>query len=184
MRPSSSDPNAPYRAAIASLVDCNFFADEEPEQPETANPTNQQDPFAGLNPRRLTHSTSPISTAEATTSSASPVTVSTIRQYLLEKRTVNKFLLDATIQDRLNLGNLSAETFLAALKIADDASHPLLIRLGVRDLERDEIIYRLAGITANSAGFRMAIRTAAQNANNNPDQLVAGILHHIRNLYS
>ena len=186
MRPSSSsspDPNAPYRAAIASLVDCNFFADDPTEQLETSHPTSQQDAFVELRPRSTTPSLVPGASAEIGTSTASPITVRTIRQYLLEKRLVNNFLLESTIQSRLNVGNLSAETFLAALKIVDDASHPLLARLGVRDQERAELIYRLAGITTNTAGFRIAMRTAAQSANNNSDQLIANILQHIRNLH-
>ena len=185
MRPSSSsspDPNAPYRAAIASLVDCNFFADEPTEQLQTSHPTSHQDSFSELRPRGTTQSLVPGASAEIGTSTASPITVSTIQQYLLDKRLVNYFLTESTILNRLNSVNLRAETLLAALKIVNDASHPLLARLGVRDQERTELIYRLAGITANTAGFFIAIRMAAQNANNNPYQLVAAILQHIRNL--
>ena len=185
MRPSSSsspDPNAPYRVAIASLVDCNFFANDPPEQLETSHPTSQQDAFEELRPRRTTHSLVPGASADIGTSTAAPITISTIGQYLLEKRLVNNLLIESTIQNRLNQGNLSAETLLAALKIVDNPSHSLLARLGVIDQERAELIYRLAGITSNSAGFRIAMRTAAQNANNDPNQLVAAVLEHIRNL--
>ena len=182
MRPSSSDPNEPYRAAIASLVDCNFFADEPTEQLETSHPTSHQDSFSELRPRSTTQSLVPGASAEIGTSTASPITVSTIRQYLLEKRLVNKFfLMDMTIQDRLNEGNLSAETLLVALQTVHNDNHPLLARLGVRDLERSELIYRLAGIATNSAGFRKKMKTAAQSANNNPDQFVAAVLGQIRN---
>ena len=51
-RPSSSDPNAAYRAAIASLADNNILFNEEAEPTQAENAENQQNPLAGLNPRR------------------------------------------------------------------------------------------------------------------------------------
>ena len=187
MRPSSSssDPNAPYRAAIASLVDCNFFADEEPERPETPYLTNQQtmqhDSFNRISPRRLTQRLGPNPTAEARVSrAAAPVTIATIRQYLRDKGHRVGRIHDATVESRLFSTNLSAETLLTALHIAYDANHALFVRLGVSSNEREILIARLNGIVLTSQGFFTGIRQAVKNANNDPYQLIACILRYLR----
>ena len=192
MRPassSSSDPNAPYRAAIASLVDCNFFADEKPEQPDTTDLTNPQmnlqtyqpDVFDGISPRRFTQSTCPNPTAEATLPlAAAPVSIATIRQYLRDQGHPNGHIRDATVESRLFSTNLSAETLLTAIQIAHDANHALLVRLGVSLNDRIILIARLNGIVLTSQGFFTGMRKAVKRANNDPYQLIACILEYLR----
>ena len=164
---SSSDPNAPYHAAIASLVDCNFFADAKPEQPDITylmnQKTNQHDSFEGISPRRLTQSTCLNRTAEATLSSAAAlVTIATIRQYLRDQGYSGGRIRDATVESRLFSTNLSAKTLLTALQIAHDANHALLVRLGVNSNDREILVARLNGIMLTSQGFFTGMRKAKQ----------------------
>ena len=177
-RPSSSDPNAPYRATTPTLID--FFAKEREEHQERADANHQQNPLSALGPRRTTHGTAPSATANVGPSAAPNVTASTIGQYLSERGyAVNILLRNETIEARLSSARLSAEALLAALHIAHDAHHPLLARLGVSDKNRALLLYWLAGIANNKQGFLQPIRTAALNANNNPDQLINNILQYI-----
>ena len=180
MRPSSSssfDPNAPYRAAIASLVDCNFFADEGAGQPETVSDNRQQTPFAGLRPGHIAQSNSYTMTPEVGISTAPQVTASTIQQYLLAMGyDSNGFLLETTMQSRLNEGKLSAETLLIALQTVHEADHPLFAALGMRYAEKSLIITKLSGIITHRNGFPKSLRKVIQNCNNNPDQLIANVL--------
>ena len=180
MRPSSPDPNSPYRAAIASLADCNFFTDKQVEEPDSANTLSQPPSFAGLLPRSTTYGIVPNAASNIATSSA-PITILTLQRYLIEKGySANRFLADATVQMRLQSGNISAETLLVALQIAHNPNHSLLNRFRVSNQEREELIYRLAGITTNDAGFHQAIRTEIRNAQNNPEQLVTNLLEYLR----
>ena len=184
MRPSSSsssDPNAPYRAAIASLVDCNFFVDDGAEQPETVAANSQQTPFTGLNPGPIVaQSNRPNTTSEVGTSTASPVTVGTIQQYLHEKGYPDSRLMDLAIRIRLNSANLSAGTLLSALQITHDANHSLLASLSVSNQEREILISKLVGILINTTGFRGEIKNICQNCNNNPNYLIANLLQYLR----
>ena len=183
MRPSSSsDPNAPYRAAIASLVDCNFFKDEQAEQPDVAHASYEHSPFVGLSPRGASSSNDPSAIADAGPSSASQVSVGTIRQYLLEMGHSNTSRLkDNVVKNRLNLSNLSAETLLRAIQYAYDINRPLPENFTVSRNDRAELIYRLAGIITNKSGFLQGTKDAAQNSNNNPEKLITNLLQHIRN---
>ena len=186
MRPSSSsDPNAPYRAAIASLVDCNFFADEQAEQPNVANTTHQHSPFAELSPRRASSSREPSAIADAGPSSAAHVTIDTIKDYLREKGNLDSdlSLKDTTIENRLNSTNISAKTLFDAIKIACNPDHPLLSTLSINPYQRYELINRLGRIVSYKQGFRQEIKSAMQKSNNDPEQLIANILNHLRNLY-
>ena len=180
MRPSSSDPNAPYRAAIASLADCNFFADEGAEQPETAAANNQQNPFTGLLPENIAQTNRSQTTPEVGTSTASSVTISTIMQFLREKGYVPySYLLETTMQSRLNEANLSAETLLIALKTVHEA--PSLAAFGMRNAEKLPLMLRLAGIITHRNGFPQSLRRVTQNCNNNPSQLITDVLQYVRN---
>ena len=185
MRPSSAssfDPNAPYREAIASLVDCNFFADEGAGQPEIVADSSQQTPLRGLSPRRIAQSNRSTTIPEVGTSTASQVTVSTIQQYLLVRGyDSNSFLLETTMQSRLNEGKLSAETLLIALQTVHEADHPLFAALGMRNAEKSLIITKLSGIITHRNGFPKSLRRITQNCNNNPDQLIAYVLQYVRN---
>ena len=178
MRPSSSsDCNAPYRARQPVLID--FFAKEAAEQQQRANADPQQTPFAELTPRVMCQRTLAGATACPRPSTTRNVTATAIRQYLMTKGyQAESFLRDDTIQSRLNSVQLSPKSLLDALEIAYDAHHPLLDRLGVDDPKRSWLIYKLAGIATNKSGFRTTIMTALQNANNNPDQLIAAVLQH------
>ena len=120
---------------------------------------------------------------EAKTLPVSAVTLATIRQYLRqERRPPGQGLLDTALQRRLDIASLSAATLLAALQIVHDANHPFLTRLGVSHHERGALIYRLSGIADNRSGFRTPIRSAARNANDDPEQLIANVLEYVRNL--
>ena len=113
MRPSSSsDPNAPYRAAIASLVDSNLLADEPGEQANTANPAYPSSPFAGLSLIRASSSNPSNAVADAGPSSRSNVHINLVLEYLHEKGFIYDNLKFTTILMRLNSANLSAETLL------------------------------------------------------------------------
>ena len=173
MRPSSSsDPSAPYQAKQPVLID--FFAKEAAEQQARANANRPHSPFAELSPRGA----SPSNRSDAAAGSASsPVTVSTLRSFMRSKGYPpgNK-MFDATIQDRLSRANLSAETLLASLEIAHTFHHPILERLGVREIQRYWLINRLSGIVIRSAGFDIGIETSARRANNNPHQFIACLL--------
>ena len=179
--PSSFDPNAPYRAAIASLVDCNFFADEGSERVETAQPPNQQDPFVGLSHRGMTQSNRSDTTAEATSSSAAPVTVDTIRQYLRDKGYKDSNLIDETIENRFDTANMSEQTYFSAIEILHTPDHPLLANLGLRKEEIATIIYKLTGIVTRKNGFTQSLKRITQDCDNNPAQLISKLLENVRN---
>ena len=182
MRPSSSyEPNAPYRASTPVLID--FFAKEAAEQQERANASTPYSLFAGLSPRGASPSNRSDASVDAGTSSASPVTVSSLRSFLRSKGCpAGHHIHEGTIQSRLNSANLSAETLLTAIETAHDANHPLWATLSINAYERSELMNRLGGIVTNSGGFKKGIRAAAQNSNNDPQQLIANILHYLRNL--
>ena len=184
MRPSSSssnDPNAPYRNAIASLADCNFFAYEEDALDQSANNESVQNPFAGLIPRRPIQTDRPSASTDAGTSTGSQVTIGTILQYLEEKEIrLHKNIHDTTASRRLHAHDLSPETMLAAIKIAYDTNHPLLATLSANDDERYALISRLSGVVTQAQSFRPGIRQAFSNSNNNPEQLIANVLQYIR----
>lgn len=175
-RPSTSNPNASYRATTPTLID--FLAIEREEQQVRANAHLSQNPLSELGPRRTTHDAVSSAMANAGPSAAPHVTIITIQRYLLERgHLASKFLEDSTIQACLDSANISAESLLVALNIAHDACHPLLVSLGVCDHERADLIFKLAGIVNNKSGFRNSMKTAAQNANNNPEQLIENILN-------
>ena len=209
-RPSSTDPNAAYRDAIAAFADNRIQEGDRDDESNYETAQNQPNSLAGLNPRRTTNqdrlnaiahnlgsgvrvamemmtpSTIPPATADTATSSASPVTIDTIRQYLRERGHINnewarQSLNDLNTQNRLNSANLSAKTLLIALQIAHNPNHPLLERLGVKDNEHEPLIARLAGIVMSKVGFRSSIKTLALNANDNPDQLITNLLQYVRN---
>ena len=177
-RPSFTDPHAPYRATTPTLID--FFAKESAEQQEIADANTQQNPIARLAPTETPKTTLSSAIAHVGSSAAPPVTIITIQRYLLEKGYVaNSFLLDETIQYRFNAANISAQTLLSALQIAYEADHPSLARFGLSDNERSIVIKRLAGMTQHGSKFRQTLK-AAQNSNNNPEQLIANLLELIR----
>ena len=178
-RPSSSDPNAPYRDAIASLANCNFFADDEvTEQPtESAHLPNQ---FAALRPHGLTRRGN-VTAADSAPTPA--VTIATLRQYLsaLGYSSTN-LILDGALQSRLTAAGLSPATLLTALQIAHADHHPLLANLGVNDYQHSELKSRLAGIVIRAAGFRTRIRNVAASADDNPERLITALFNYIRDL--
>ena len=207
-RPSSTDPNAAYRDAIAAFADNRIAEQEDHTEGESRYDAaiNQPNSLAPLNPRRRTnqdrlnviahnlgsgvrvamemmaHSATPSATTDVATSSAPPVTVDTIRQYLRENGYFDSNMVDVTIQNRLDAVHLSTETIFTALQILHDDHHPLIARLNMSNSECDSIFYRLAGIVMKKNGFQEPIRTATLNANNNPDQLIANLLQYLRSL--
>ena len=183
MRPSSTDPNAPYRAAISSLVDCNFFADDNAEQADVAANATHSSYFAELSPRTAGDGSRAYATTEVGASSSASVTANTILQYLRDTGDVSSGTINVwTVENRLDSVNLSAKTLLVALQIANSPDHAVLANLGAHQLERFEIKNRLTGIATNKSGFGKAIKTAAIDSNDNPEQLIANLLDYMRTL--
>ena len=180
MRPSSSsDPNALHRATTPVFID--FFAKEAAEQQERTATIGQQDPFAELRPRRTSPSHRPDAIADAGPSAHLPVTVRTLRDFLLSKgHPAGRHIHDATIQRRLDAVNLGAETLLAALEITHTPGHSLLRRLAMTQTECLRVTNKLKSIVNNSSGFTQGIIGAAQRSNNNPNQLIINILELVR----
>ena len=182
MRPSSSsNPNTPYRAAIASLVDSNCLPDERAEQADTANTAHAHSPFIGLSPKKASSSNPSNVIANAGSSSTSQITVDTVLGYLREKGHPCDNLKYVTIVNRLNLTNLSPDTLLTAIEAMHNAGHPLLTTLGINPYERYELINRLAGIVTRRFDFRGGIIPAIGHSNNDPKQLITNLVNHIRN---
>ena len=201
-RPSSTDPNAAYRDAIAAFADNRMYGQEDhiDDEPYNEAAQNQSNSLAGLNPRRttnqdrlnaiahnlgsgvrvamemITSNTIPAATTDVATSSAAPVTVDTIRQYLSDIGHHGKYIANDTIQRRLNEANLSTETLLTAIQTAHNPNHPLWATLGAGQFEREAAFYKLSGIVTNKSGFRDSMKTLVKMANNNPEQLVANVL--------
>ena len=175
MRPSSSsNPNAPHRATTPVFID--FFAKEAAEQQERIATVGQQSSFAELSPRHH-----PDAIANVGPSADSPVTVSSLRDFLRSKgHPAGQYIYDETIQSRLNAVNLSAETLLAALEIIHTPDHALLITLGVSGTERLRVTNKLKGLVNRSSGFTPEIIGAAQRSNNNPNQLINNFLQLVR----
>ena len=191
MRPSSSsssssDPNAPYRDAIARLADCNFFAPEAPEQADATHwlkpfqPLQPSQPFAALSPRSSTDRTDLTTMTHPAPSSYAPVTTSFIQQYLTAMGYGEHFLRDSIIKNRLDSGNLSAQTVFNALQIAHDPNHPFFFDSPLNISQQMTLINKLVGIFINASGFRKFIQTAARNSNDDPYQLIREILRFIR----
>ena len=201
-RPSSTDPNAAYRDAIAAFADNRIYEQEEHinDEPYNEAAQNQSNSLAGLNPRRTTNQdrlnaiahnlgsgvrvamemmtprTIPAATADVATSSASPATVDTIRQYLSDIGHHGKYVANETIHRRLHEGNLSTETLLAAIQTTQNPNHPLWETLSASQSHREAVFSKLSGIVTNKSGFRDSIKTLVQMANNNPEQLIANLL--------
>lgn len=181
MRPSSTDPNASYSTTTPTFID--FFAREREEQQETAGMHPQHDILAGLSHRGPTQPGVSSSTADGHHSAGQGNGIQTIQLLLLQNGIQpESFLRDETVQARLQSGNLRPETLVVALQIAHTANHPLLVGFGVKKRELESLKQRLTGIVTNTHGFLSPIRAAAQNSNNNPNQLIANILDHIRKL--
>lgn len=199
-RPSSPDPNAPYRAAIAALA--GHPIEDEFNQAQPAPVQYQHNPHDGLPPRRhgnsdrlnqiahqlgagvgvamemMTPRTVPAAPIDVATSSAAPITVDTIRRYLSGIGHHGKYMADATIQGRLNGTNLSTETLLAAIQAAHNPNHPIWAAMGASQFEREAVFLKLSGIVTNKSGFRESLKTRVRNANNNPEQLIINLLEH------
>lgn len=201
-RPSSTDPNAAYRDAIAAFADNRIAEQEDHTDGESRYDAamNQPNSLAPLNPRRHTnqdrlnviahnlgsgvrvamemmaHSATPSTTTDVATSSAPPVTVDTIRQYLSEIGHHGKYLEDETIHRRLNGANLRTETLLAAIQTAHNPNHPLWEALGASEQAREAVFSKLAGIVTNKSGFRDSMKNLVLIANNNLEQLIANLL--------
>ena len=184
MRPSSnSDPNAPYRNAIASLVDCTFLTNENAEQNEIDHTTYPHSSLAELSPRGASSSHPAHVVEDAGPSSASQVNIDTVRQYLLEKGHSNtNYLKDRIVNNRINSANLDPGTLLSALQFVYDIRRPLPEGMTVSREDRAELIYRLAAVITNKSGFYEGTKVAAQNSNNDPEKLITNFLQYMRDL--
>ena len=189
MRPSSTcstDPNAPYRDAIASLAEGNVFANTHPDSSETSHPSHPQTPFAALNPRNRGGSASNASDPVASASTATPqVTISGFRDYL---RAMGYQDADAvrlvTVMNRLNRTDLRPQTLYDAMRILHQANHPLLTELNLTTQELRELQHRIAGIVTNKGGFMVPMQKIFHECNNNPKQLIIDMLAYVRRVFS
>lgn len=212
-RPSSPDPNAPYRAAIAALGG-NFTNEQEIDQPQPEPHHFQQNAHEGLVPRRkLNHDrlnqiahhlgsgvqvalelmapeqvqhenvAEPSNTTPpANVPQASHANIDTLRWYFDQMGIRHSTdLNDSTIKNRLDSVNLSVEALIAAMDIAHTPNHPTLIASQANENERLIIIASLAKCMKRKDGFDPPVRNAALNANNNPHELIYGILLQLRN---
>lgn len=205
--PSSNDPNAAYRNAIAAFSDNHtYIQNEQPNnEPHTELGLNQANMVAELNPRRMTNrdrlnaiarnigpnlgiaaymiengNSNTSETTEVATSSSSTATIATVRQYLGEKGYINgSDVPDETIQNRLESVNVSVQTLLIALEAAQDVNYPLLAHLGPNSLERFELISRLAGIINIPHILPHQFKAVLRSANDDPDQIITQLLHYI-----
>ena len=185
MRPSSasstSDPNAPYRDAIASLSDCNFLTEDDAANASATDAPRTRAPLEELNPRQRTHHAGPSTTTDVGPSATAQVTIATLRQFITNKGHRRSHLLrDKTIHERLNGANLSARTFLAALEIIHDPHHALLTALAVTETERQTLITRFVEIMNNSLGFNASTRALALSASDDATQLVSRFVAYLR----
>ena len=206
-RPSSPDRNAAYADATSAFVaNPSDAQDRRPDDVTQDAPSyNQPTPLAELQPTRPTnrdrlnaiarnvrphvgtamelmaHRSIPASPTDNATSSTSAVTTSTVRAYLRAKGSVEG-VSDITLQNRLYAADLSAQTLLFALQVLDNADHPLHAQLGMSNKDRNKVTYRLAGIALNKSGFLEPIRSVAENAHNNPEQLIANMLDYVRSV--
>ena len=177
-RPSFTDPHAPYRATTPPFID--FFAKESAEQQESADVNTQQNPFAPLAPMETRQTPLSAEITHVGSSAARQATIITIQRYLLERGYMaSSFLMDETIQCRLDAAYISAQTLLTALQIAYDVHHPVLAGLRLSEKERSTLIKRLAGMTQHDARIRQTL-AAAKKSNNNPEQLIVNLLESIR----
>ena len=173
--PSDRTPSQPF---------IDFFANETTQHDMRENCHDQPSHFDQLSSGRSPHSSAlgalGNGAAQSSDDTASPYT---IQRYLRRKGFERKeFLKYGAIQNRLDSVNLSAQTLLDALKIVDTANHPLLLALCVNVQEHEILTGKLTGIMTKPQGLRTAMKTAAQNCNNNPDRLITSILQHIRTL--
>ena len=189
MRPSSTgstDPNAPYRDAIASLADGNAFANIRADSFETSHPSHPQTPFAALSPRNRGGSASNPSASVASASTATPqVTISAFKNYLCAMGYLDADALRmVTVANRLSKTDLRPQTLYDTMQILHQAHHPLVAELNLTNQEIRELRHRIAGIVTNKGGFMLPMQKIFQECNNNPKQLIIGMLAHIRRVFS
>ena len=208
-RPSSTDPNSAYRATLADNQGLAHQANNDPVPAEHAQP--QANSLAGLSPRRnnkrdrlkpISHHlgssdtvalermgqqsvTEPSASCQPAVKSANitDANISTLRQYFHRMGlNFSSQLQDSTIRSRLQTANLSMATLIAAIDIAHTPNHPTLAAFNANENERHTVISCLAGCMHWKKGFNQQTITASLNADNNPDDLIAGLLLQLRNV--
>ena len=208
-RPTSTDPNAPYRAAIAALGGHPGNA-QEVAQGQAAPNAYQQSGHDGFPARRHTNrdrlnaiahnlgsgvrivmermaaenAAGPSHPTEALTiPQPSYATIDTLRDYF-DRLGIgySSRLQDETIQFRLDSANLSVEALIAAVDIVRTPNHPTLIAFQVSENERYVMMKSLTKCMEWRGGFDQRIRDAALNANNDPHALVSNILFQMRHV--
>ena len=180
-RPSSPHSMTSDRLTTRTFID--LFENETGQHDTRENGNDQQSRFAQLSQRRNPDSSALGAIGNGVAPSSNAASPYTIQRYLRQKGYERKeFLKYATIQNRLDSANLSAQTLLDALKIVDTANHPLLTALCVSVQEHEILIARLTGIMTKPQGLARTMKAAALNCNNNPDRLISAILQYIRSL--
>ena len=173
---SSSSANAAYRADPPSFID--FFAKEKEEDTAIAQ---QQTQFGHLDARSKPGHFRLEASANVTSSALPQCSIAAIRTYLFQMGYGNNdFLMDATIQNRLDSCHLRAQTLLTALQIMHDVTQPIFANLTVIERERRDIIAKLIGIVNLSSGFCQSLKNAACNSEGNPIRLIEEILQQMR----
>lgn len=203
-RPSSTAPNAAYRTALAADLGVEYQDNIDPAQAERAQ--HQPDILAGL-PRRRNNDRDHLSTTSphpglsvsvalepmagpstpppptATSANISHRNISALRQYFHRMGlNFSDQIQSNTIRNRLGKANLTTQTLIAAIDIAHTPSHPTLAAFNTSENERRVIISCLEGCMSYKNGFNQQTITAGLNANDNPDDLIAGLILQLRNV--
>ena len=182
MRPSSTNPS--YRATTPTYIDFFENARRAEQSGSTSANQTQQTPmlFASSRPQHAAQRQRATTPTAGATHSASHVTIDTLRQYISETGHHGERMENVTVQARLNDANISTETLLTALQTAHNPNHPLWENLAAKKRERAMVISKLTGIVINKSGFRSPIKNLLQNAQNDPNQLIANLLGYVRSL--
>ena len=194
-RSSSPDRNPFSHNAFAVASDNPASAAEDANPTHAANPLYQQNALGELPTRRssnaqrlntIAHTIGPYldqaieivraNPAEATTSTAPPISIDSIRQYLRDNGHHGSNLVNATIESRLMSIRLTKETLFAALQIIHTPNHPLWTSLQTTHPERKAVISRLSGIVLYASGCDPAMRASILQANNDPYLLICSML--------
>lgn len=130
---------------------------------------------------RPTHVAGPSHTSQQTdTPNTGEITARTIQKYFRTNRIPHRYLTSTTIEQRLATANLTAKTFMLAMKIARTPNHPTLVAFGVNDHERETLVSYMSDLMNFRTGFNPITRHAGRYANNNPNNFISRIISQLR----
>ena len=208
-RPTSTDPNASYMAAIAAFGG-DLGNAQEAEHYDAAPHSYQQNWHDEVPARRHNnrdrlneiahnlgpgvrvvmdrmaseHAAGPSHPTEAhTTPQPSEANIDTLRAYFDHLGIGYSTRLNgATIQSRLDSANLSIAALIATMDIVHTDNHPTLVAFQVSENERRVMMSSLIKCMEWRGGFDQSIRVAGCNADNNPQTLIYNMLLQMRNV--